>query len=155
MSAQTYHGGIGSIEVAKQTLLRAKRDELKIMHNTTLRCEGDSYIIRYHETDIITYEPDGSILIDCDGWLTSTTKHRLNEFTPFSFSGACWSGYSRAPLVNRHSPWQTYYGGHEPENAGENWVLHADEPFHYRDGMRMKLVGDRWTVRYGFSEVAS
>jgi hypothetical protein len=100
----------------------------------------------YHRTYIVEYDPDGSIKIDCDDWLTSTTKARLNEFTPFSFSGSCYSGFARAP-----QQWgmYTYYGGREAENAGENWELHASgESYYYMDGMRMIRSKDGWKVRY-------
>ena len=39
-------------------------------------------VIRYHNTDIITITPT-TVILNTDGWLTNTTKDRLNEFTPF------------------------------------------------------------------------
>jgi hypothetical protein len=41
--------------------------------------------IRYHQTEILHYHPDGVIEIDLDGWTSKTTLERLNEFSPFSF----------------------------------------------------------------------
>ena len=34
--------------------------------------------IRLHRTDIITYRPDGSYILNTDGWQTVTTKRRIN-----------------------------------------------------------------------------
>lgn len=36
----------------------------------------------YHETDVLTYCPDGTIVLDSGGWKTSTTKARINEYIP-------------------------------------------------------------------------
>ena len=126
------------------------RDSLKVAHNTYLERIDDALALRYHNTHIIYYHPDHSITIDCDDWLTSTTKQRLDEFTPFSFSGSCYSGFSRAPRpAYPGSMWGDYYGGHEPDNAGQNWELHvAGEPYYYEDGMRMIRSPEGWKVRY-------
>jgi len=36
-------------------------------------------VIRLHLTDIITFKPDGSIVLDSGGWQTVTTKERMNR----------------------------------------------------------------------------
>lgn len=39
--------------------------------------------IRLHDTDILTFEPDGGpVTIDTGGWNTHTTRSRLNRFLP-------------------------------------------------------------------------
>lgn len=53
---------------------------------TRIRREGDVIIIRQHNTDIITYFPDGSTLLNTGGWRTVTTKQRMNEYTPAWFA---------------------------------------------------------------------
>jgi hypothetical protein len=35
-------------------------------------------VIRYHDTDILTFYPDGSVKLLHDGWDTRTTKDRMN-----------------------------------------------------------------------------
>ena len=42
--------------------------------------DDDSVAVRLHQTDIITYRPDGSIILDTGGWETVTTKARMNEY---------------------------------------------------------------------------
>lgn len=38
--------------------------------------------VRYHETDVLTYCPDGTIVLNSGGWMTVTTKARINEYLP-------------------------------------------------------------------------
>jgi len=60
------------------------------MHNTYLQTRDDKTIVlKYHATDVITWYSDGRIVVDVDGWQTSTTKLRLNEFLPDGFR--CYS----------------------------------------------------------------
>ncbi len=37
-------------------------------------------VIRLHDTDIITYMPNGKIILNSGGWRTPTTKGRINEY---------------------------------------------------------------------------
>jgi len=56
--------------------------------------EGVRYI-RLHDTDILQFLPDGSILIDTGGWNTPTTRDRINTYLP-----ADWRVYTdRGSLV--------------------------------------------------------
>lgn len=63
--------------------------DYKIGHNTYL---GQYYYgrdvcygVRYHDTRIITYRPDGVILLDDGGWDTVTTRERFDVFTAYRF----------------------------------------------------------------------
>lgn len=58
------------------------RESRKLLYKNYLYRSGKELRIRYHDTDIITYRPDGSIVLDTGGWLTSTTKARFNQFLP-------------------------------------------------------------------------
>lgn len=35
--------------------------------------------VRYHNTDVVTVSPNGSIALDSGGWWTATTKLRMNQ----------------------------------------------------------------------------
>lgn len=50
-------------------------------HNTRVVREGYAGLpaLRYHDTDVVTYHPDGSLVLDSGGWRTVTTKDRLNQ----------------------------------------------------------------------------
>lgn len=56
----------------------------KVMHNTYLHRDSAAndapIMLLYHATDIITWSPANTIKINTDGWHTSTTKLRLNEY---------------------------------------------------------------------------
>lgn len=59
------------------------RSEKKIGNNTHLvrRNDGD-VAIRLHGTDILTFRPDGSVVVKTNGWTSVTTKARINEHLP-------------------------------------------------------------------------
>lgn len=59
--------------------------ERKIAHNTVARLESDNIIIRFHDTDIGVYAPNGDISLFSGGWHTFTTKERLNDIIPNQF----------------------------------------------------------------------
>lgn len=42
------------------------------------------FSVRYHDTYVVCYLPEGGIRLDTMGWMTTTTKDRLNECSPFS-----------------------------------------------------------------------
>lgn len=66
--------------------LSRNRDHLKVNNNTTLRRNQDGTIaLCLHLTDIVTYNPNGEFVIRTGGWHTSTTRKRLNDYTPGRF----------------------------------------------------------------------
>lgn len=76
--------------------LLGKRDSKKVDHNTYLQTrEGGKIALRLHATDIVTYNPDGSMTLATGGWQTVTTKDRLNNaLRPFAYisqSRGVWS----------------------------------------------------------------
>lgn len=52
----------------------------KIGRNTYVIQNGLNYCIRLYNTDIITFTPNGSIILRSGGYRTATTKNRINEF---------------------------------------------------------------------------
>lgn len=57
----------------------------KIIDSNTIeynRADG-SKVIRFHLTDIIVFNPDGSVTLNSGGWQTVTTKDRLNKYSGF------------------------------------------------------------------------
>ena len=72
--------------------MRTKKDLLsktenvklaKVINNNTLSMEYENgkKVIRFHDTDIITFEGNNFIL-NSGGFRTKTTKERINEYTP-------------------------------------------------------------------------
>lgn len=59
------------------------RDSRKVGNNTYLqRRDADTLAVRLHATDVVTYRRDGSVTLNSGGWLTVTTKDRLNTWAP-------------------------------------------------------------------------
>lgn len=54
----------------------------KVANNTYAERRGDSIALKLHDTDVVTYHPDGSITLDTGGWFTVTTKDRMNNAIP-------------------------------------------------------------------------
>lgn len=76
-----------------RSFLRGSSDR-KLAHNTwvldrshtasTMR-HGHAIAVRYHNTDIVTYFEDGTIIVNNGGYMTVTTNKRLNLFLPPGF----------------------------------------------------------------------
>lgn len=60
----------------------------KVGNNTYLeRRNVNTIALRLHNTDILTYIQDGTVVLNTDGrWRTVTTKARMNEFMPYGIS---------------------------------------------------------------------
>jgi len=54
------------------------RTSKKLCNNTYIEPRGDAIAIRLHDTDILTFKPDGSCVVSSGGWKTHTTKDRIN-----------------------------------------------------------------------------
>lgn len=69
------------METMVQDARLGTRPQKKIGHNTWLLRKPDGAVaLKYHETEVVTWKPDGSIVLDSGGWRTSTTKVRLNYY---------------------------------------------------------------------------
>jgi hypothetical protein len=65
-----------------QTYLRPDGKPRKVAHNTVVRLRGEDVQIVLHNTPVVTYHPDGSFTLATGGWLTTTTKQRMNACSP-------------------------------------------------------------------------
>jgi len=77
-----------------------ERTSCKIGNNTTLINRGDRIAVKLHETDIITYWPNGHAVLESGGWRTSTTKARFNSWLPLGFA-----------ISSDHGEWSVYRYG--------------------------------------------
>ena len=73
-------------------VILGNRKTKKLANNTYLRKDGDNYVIRLHETDIVTIRPAEctEYVLNTGGWFTMTTKGRITDYSPaqvFSKSG--------------------------------------------------------------------
>jgi len=68
-----------------QTLFCSARNKVKgkpIGTATTVVQTEKGYGIKYHNTIVVEYLPDGSCILRSGGWKTVTTKRRINEYSP-------------------------------------------------------------------------
>lgn len=58
-------------------------DRKKLVANNTVEWWKDGIRhIRLHKTDVITFMPNGDVVLNTNGWKTPTTKSRIHDFTP-------------------------------------------------------------------------
>lgn len=62
--------------------MKLRQGKRLLARNTYLREAEDGYQIWLHETAVVTVRADGTCLLDSGGWLTVTTKDRINRFSP-------------------------------------------------------------------------
>lgn len=92
-------------------------------NNTTLRIDTDQCIrVRLHNTDVVTYNPNGAILLDTGGWFTVTTRNRMDTWSPVLMmqKNFVW-------FVCAISDIQGYYDAdyETPEGWKGAWISHA------------------------------
>lgn len=65
-------------------MLQGRNFEKKKLDNNTYahRKEDGSIGIRLHNTDVVTFYPNGDFKLNSGGWHTMTTKDRINNFVP-------------------------------------------------------------------------
>ena len=61
--------------------VRGVKSAKKVGNNTfEVTYKDGCRAIRLHRTDVVTFRPDGSFFINTGGWLTRTTKDRINKY---------------------------------------------------------------------------
>ena len=62
------------------------RKTRKLANNTYARTlENGGVAVKLHDTDILTFNPDGSVTVNSGGYKSRTTKARLNSLVPSGF----------------------------------------------------------------------
>lgn len=94
------HGSINSYEKAAKFLAGGKNpNSRKHANNTWIERRGENIAVRLHNTDVVTYKPDGGFMLDTGGWHTVTTKDRINGYAP-----------GRVRVYSDKSVWYAHYG---------------------------------------------
>lgn len=90
--------GIKSFETAAAYLERGRcKDDRPLPGKSTrlqYRANGD-IAVKYHKTDVVTYKPNGDIILNSGGYRTMTTKSRMNEYVPYFIGDACLHVYQQ------------------------------------------------------------
>jgi len=70
-------------EATKMVLGKRNRGQRKIGNNTYAYIQADgSVAIELHGTNVVVIYPDDSVMLNSGGWHTSTTKDRINKYSP-------------------------------------------------------------------------
>ena len=102
--------------------VRGVKSAKKIGNNTfEVTYKDGCRAIRLHRTDVVTFRVDHAVVLNTDGWLTTTTKNRINKYSParvfqkdyvWYVQSAKWRGatvkYFDYIILNQDgSPWVT------------------------------------------------
>lgn len=79
-------GTVYSFDDAANLLTGRNKDSKKLANNTYLVRTSDGFAVKLHDTNIVTINKDGTYTLNSGGWLSMTTKARMNEFAPVSIS---------------------------------------------------------------------
>jgi hypothetical protein len=80
-----YHPTIKSYQQASE-YIGAKSDRPLHGRSTRLvRVDVSTIAVRYHRTNIVTFCADGNVILNSNGYRTSTTKSKINEYAPRNF----------------------------------------------------------------------
>jgi len=105
----------------------------KVGNNTYLeRRPGGDIAVRLHQTDVVTFHADGTATLDSGGWLTVTTKSRMNDYLP--------GGISLGSVKGR---WFLTYAGHHTYDADGNYLAYvkSERPsVPFADGITIDLA---------------
>lgn len=64
---------------------KTNRKTRKVGNNTYAEIEYDNSVsIRLHGTSVVRFYPNGLVKLNSGGWRTSTTKDRINKYSPVS-----------------------------------------------------------------------
>lgn len=64
----------------KDTKLR--KGQKKLHTNIYLEQDGDLFHVRYYDTDVLTFQPDGVVIVSHGGFITRSTADTINAFGP-------------------------------------------------------------------------
>lgn len=125
----------------------------KVARNTYLERRGgvQGLALKLHNTDIITWYPDNTVELNSGGWLTTTTRTRMNDWLPRDEgSGRC------AQIFSDRGYWMVSFKSHaDRDNSGGNRHVPMPEldtvPYH--DGLVIDLTTlTEFSPRYDDSE---
>jgi len=64
-----------------------------LANNTYLYREGTDFVVRLHSTNVVRIRPDGTYVLNSNGWETKTTKDRINAYAPVRITQIAYNWY--------------------------------------------------------------
>ncbi len=134
---RTYAGGLEYLKGKSSQLVAGSHTRAIWIPDVSPLPAGSAIGIRYHDTVVISFLQDGSIVLDSGGWRTVTTKKRINVFLPPPLS-----------IYQHQSEWYISRKYHHWDDADAFTVG-------FKDGMRLLQVvtddGDAWVAENALS----
>lgn len=143
-----------------QRLTGRCRERRKVANNTYAERRGDDIALRLHQTDVVTFHPDGSITLNTGGWYTVTTKDRMNNALPkgtwnpdwceaVANAQPCPGEYINGHYHGRHEGLRGHVGSVKGEwfvwwadvPPDDYWNPHGEHVYVYRDGITLHPDG--------------
>ncbi len=112
-----------TFEQANSKLIGRCSQRRKVANHTYLeRRDGGNIAVKLHDTDVVTFWPDGAVILDSGGWRTVTTKDRMNSYSGrhiWTERGVWYvgGGYDRGKAVV-YADGITFYPDGRVEGAG-------------------------------------
>lgn len=90
--SNNYTGKVFTYNEAEALLQGRNKASRKLANNTYLLRGDGVFSIRLHATDIVTIHKNNTYTLNSGGWITLTTKSRMNEHAPVRISqrGGVW-----------------------------------------------------------------
>ena len=102
----------------------------RIGPNTILLPDGPDYVVRFQSTDIIRFRPDGSFVLNCGSWPSSTTKQRMNRLVPVGYG-----------VFQQRRKWFVQLPGGETDSFFNGWSSDQEE--------RRMFLGCQQNIEHG------
>lgn len=61
---------------------KLRKGQRKLHTNIYLERDGDLFHVRYYDTDVLTFRPDGVVIVSHGGFITRSTADTINSFGP-------------------------------------------------------------------------
>lgn len=114
----------------------------KLIANNTVEYykEDGTKVIRLHQTDILEFHPDGTLMFNSGGWKTPTTKDRMNKHqssaTIIQNKGLWYLSTSSNPWNDKDS-WVSFFDGIKIRNGK---VLNPKKSAHQKEQVLLKQI---------------
>lgn len=69
-------------KTASELIKGGRNGRKKLANNTYLMPVKSGIAVRLHDTDIVTIHPNNDCTLNTGGWMTKTTKERINRYSP-------------------------------------------------------------------------
>ena len=104
---RAFRPGVGGTPYSDADSFLGKRDSRKLENHTYLKRHCSTISILLWNTYVVTYNKNGSVILDTGGYHTVTTKERINHYNPLGYvwtdRGDWWYSPTRSGVGEREA----------------------------------------------------